>query len=108
MTGQDFGALVRRAAAVPTDRRHFLGRAAGLGLALPVLGGLASRMAVAQEPTVTIGHTFLRALETGDRSALRQDYDDAARSLEVCLAANESAATGAVIRFDDAGNRRPA
>jgi hypothetical protein len=28
---------------------------------------------------------------------LRQDYADAARSLEVCLAANESAATGKVI-----------
>ena len=71
-------------------------------------GGESESVPVAQEPTVTIGHTFLRALETGDRSALRQDYDDAARSLEVCLAANESAETGAVIRFDEAGRRRPA
>ncbi|HEV2126774.1 MAG TPA: Gfo/Idh/MocA family oxidoreductase, partial [Chloroflexota bacterium] len=53
-----------------------------------------------QEPTITIGHEFLRALETGDRSHLRQDYDDAARSLEVCLAANESAETGKVFRLD--------
>lgn len=53
-----------------------------------------------QEPTITIGHEFLRALETGDRSRLRQDYDDAARSLEVCLAANESAETGKVFRLD--------
>jgi predicted dehydrogenase len=50
-----------------------------------------------QDPTITIGHEFLRAVETGDRSRLRQDYADAARSLEVCLAANESAATGKVI-----------
>jgi myo-inositol 2-dehydrogenase/D-chiro-inositol 1-dehydrogenase len=53
-----------------------------------------------QDPTITIGHEFLRAVETGDRSRLRQDYDDAARSLEVCLAANESAATGRVVTLN--------
>jgi predicted dehydrogenase len=54
-------------------------------------------VAVEEEPTVTIGREFLRAVETGDRSRLRQDYDDAARSLAVCLAANESAQTGRAI-----------
>jgi myo-inositol 2-dehydrogenase / D-chiro-inositol 1-dehydrogenase len=53
----------------------------------------------AGDPTITIGHEFLRALETGDRSRLRQDYADAARSLEVCLAANESAETSKVIHL---------
>jgi myo-inositol 2-dehydrogenase / D-chiro-inositol 1-dehydrogenase len=53
-----------------------------------------------QDPTITIGHEFLRALETGDRSRLRQDYADAGRSLEVCLAANESAETGKVIELN--------
>jgi predicted dehydrogenase len=53
-----------------------------------------------QDPTITIGHEFLRAVETGDRSRLRQEYADAARSLEVCLAANESAETGQVIRLE--------
>jgi predicted dehydrogenase len=67
--------------------------------------GTTESVPVTQEPTVTIGHAFLRALETGDRSALRQDYDDAARSLDVCLAANESAESGRVIRFDAAGLR---
>jgi myo-inositol 2-dehydrogenase / D-chiro-inositol 1-dehydrogenase len=55
-----------------------------------------------QDSTLTIGHEFLRAFETGDRSRLRQTYDDAARSLEVCLAANESADTGNVIHLDPA------
>src|SRR5919206_326039 len=55
-----------------------------------------------QDPTITIGHEFLRAVETGDRSRLRQDYANAARSLEVCLAANESAETGRVIRLEHA------
>lgn len=51
------------------------------------------------DPTVTIGHEFLHAVETGDRSRLRQDYADAAKSLAVCLAANESAETGQVIQL---------
>jgi hypothetical protein len=38
-------------------------------------------------------------VETGERAHLRQDYADAARSLDVCLKANESASTGQVIRF---------
>ena len=50
-----------------------------------------------QDPTITIGHEFLRAVESGDRSHLRQDYADARRSLEVCLAANQSAETGHVV-----------
>ena len=62
--------------------------------------GQTETVKVSQEPTLTIGHEFLRAVETGDRSRLRQGYTDAARSLEVCLAANESAETGKVIRLD--------
>jgi hypothetical protein len=48
-------------------------------------------------------HAFLRAVETGDRSALLQDFPDAARSLEVGLAANRSAETGKVILLGHAG-----
>ena len=61
--------------------------------------GATETVAVEEEPTITIGREFLRALETGDRSRLRQDYADAARSLAVCLAANESAETGQVVRL---------
>jgi predicted dehydrogenase len=61
--------------------------------------GRTESVAVEEEPTITIGREFLRAVETGDRSRLRQDYDDAARTLAVCLAANESAETGLVIRL---------
>lgn len=61
--------------------------------------GAVESVAVEEEPTITIGREFLRAVETGDRSGLRQDYADAARSLAVCLAANESAETGQVISF---------
>jgi hypothetical protein len=52
-----------------------------------------------EDATITIGREFLRTLETGDRSRLRQDYADATRSLAVCLAANESARTGRVIEL---------
>jgi hypothetical protein len=51
------------------------------------------------DPTITIAHAFLHASRTGDHSALRQDYDDAARSLEICLAANTSAMTGQVVKL---------
>jgi predicted dehydrogenase len=61
--------------------------------------GTSETTAVEEEPTITLGREFLRALETGDRSRLRQDYADAARSLAVCLAANESAQTGQVVRL---------
>ena len=62
--------------------------------------GQAETIPSTQDPTITIGHEFLRALETSDRSRLRQDYADAARSLEVCLAANESAESGKVIHLN--------
>ncbi len=61
--------------------------------------GQTEQVPIPQEPTLTIGHEFLRALETGDRSRLRQDYADANRSLEVCLEANRSAESGEVIRL---------
>jgi myo-inositol 2-dehydrogenase / D-chiro-inositol 1-dehydrogenase len=64
--------------------------------------GQTETVANPQDSTITIGHEFLRALETGDKSRLRQDYDDAAKSLEVCLAANESAETGKVIKLNHA------
>jgi myo-inositol 2-dehydrogenase / D-chiro-inositol 1-dehydrogenase len=54
---------------------------------------------VEEDPTIAIGRAFLHAVETGERAHLRQDYADAARSLDVCLKANESASTGQVIRF---------
>ncbi|MGH2370077.1 MAG: Gfo/Idh/MocA family protein, partial [Chloroflexota bacterium] len=61
--------------------------------------GRTESVPVEDDPTATIGREFLRAVETGDRSGLRQDYADAARTLAVCLAANESAETGRVIHL---------
>jgi predicted dehydrogenase len=61
--------------------------------------GRTETVGVEEDPTATIGREFLRAHETGDRSRLRQDFADATRSLAVCLAANESAVSGQVIRF---------
>lgn len=39
---------------------------------------------------------FLHAVRTGDRSRILSDYDDAVKTLGVCLAANRSLDTGAV------------
>jgi myo-inositol 2-dehydrogenase / D-chiro-inositol 1-dehydrogenase len=61
--------------------------------------GMAETVEAQERPTFTIGREFLHAVETGDRSRLRESYADAARSLEVCLAANESAVSGRVIHL---------
>lgn len=42
---------------------------------------------------------FIRAVETGDRSLILADYTQALRTLEVTLAANESAKTGQSVFF---------
>jgi predicted dehydrogenase len=47
-----------------------------------------------EDPTITMNHAFLHATRSGDTSHLRQDYEDANRSLAICLAANTSAITG--------------
>lgn len=41
---------------------------------------------------------FIRAVATGDTSKIRSDYADGARSFVVTMAANESAATGKVVK----------
>lgn len=56
--------------------------------------GSVETIEASQDPTITINHAFLRATMTGDRSGLLQDFDDANRSLEICLAANESSISG--------------
>ena len=43
---------------------------------------------------------FVNAVATGDPSALRSTYADAAKTLAISLAANESAETGEPIRLD--------
>jgi myo-inositol 2-dehydrogenase/D-chiro-inositol 1-dehydrogenase len=70
--------------------------------------GRSERAGGPPNPTLTMDHAFLRAVQTGDRSALVQDFQDAARSLEVGLAANRSAATGEVVHLDHPGRTRPA
>jgi len=45
----------------------------------------------------TTQEAFLEAVRTGDTGAVRSDYADAARTLEVALAAVESAETGKVV-----------
>ena len=47
-----------------------------------------------QNPYRREDSTFLEAVKTGDPSKIRSDYSDAVRSLEISLAANESADTG--------------
>lgn len=43
--------------------------------------------------------TFIEAVKTGDASKIRSSYEDAARSLEVTLAANKSLETGKPIKI---------
>lgn len=53
-----------------------------------------------EEATVSMNHAFLLATRTGDTGHLRQDYDDANRSLGICLAANDSAMSGQPVALD--------
>ncbi|MBI2297612.1 MAG: Gfo/Idh/MocA family oxidoreductase [Armatimonadetes bacterium] len=46
---------------------------------------------------MSIDEGFVRALQSGDGSTIRSTYADAVRTLEVTLAANESAASGRVV-----------
>ncbi|NUQ00388.1 MAG: Gfo/Idh/MocA family oxidoreductase [Armatimonadetes bacterium] len=48
-------------------------------------------------PQMNIDEGFVEAVATGDGASIRSTYADAVRSLEVTLAANESAATGKVV-----------
>ncbi|MCC7494413.1 MAG: Gfo/Idh/MocA family oxidoreductase [Fimbriimonadaceae bacterium] len=49
------------------------------------------------QPTLNIDEAFVQAVASGDGSLIRSTYADAVRTLEVTLAANESAATGQVV-----------
>ena len=48
---------------------------------------------------VTEDRTFIDAIKSGDGSAIRSPYADALKSLKLCLAANESIATGKEIKL---------
>jgi hypothetical protein len=51
---------------------------------------------------VGISAAFVKAVATGDRTALRSPYEDALRTAAVTLAANLSAAEGGrVVRLDE-------
>lgn len=52
------------------------------------------------DQTETLDLAFIKALQTGDRSLIRSDYEDAFKSLKICFAANKSMETGEVIYFD--------
>lgn len=47
-----------------------------------------------------MNQAFISAVETGDRSGVLSDYDEGVRTLEVTLAALESARRGEVVRVD--------
>jgi predicted dehydrogenase len=88
---------IPQATAVDVVAEGLVLRYAGTSLEVFHPGGEQEQVDGRPDPTVTLGHAFLRAAETGDRTPLLQDYEDALRSLEVGLAANESATTGKVI-----------
>jgi len=47
-----------------------------------------------QNPMLEESRAFIHAVQTGDRTPIRSDYEDAVKSLAVSLACNESAASG--------------
>jgi len=53
---------------------------------------------VAKDPGMAIDTTFINAIKKGDQSLLKSSYADAAKSLAVCLAANESMASGQAVK----------
>jgi predicted dehydrogenase len=63
-------------------------------------GGAVEVVEATEDPTISMNHAFLLATRTGDTSHLRQDYEDANRSLAICLAANDSAMSGTPITLD--------
>src|SRR5262249_62368452 len=50
------------------------------------------------DPIPNIDASFVRAVQTGDASWIRCDYEEGLRTLDVTLAANESARTGTTVR----------
>ena len=55
-------------------------------------------IAVANDPGMVENEIFIEAVKTGDASKIRSPYEDAAKSLEVTLAANESMKTGKPVK----------
>ena len=58
----------------------------------------AASIPVSAEPMPNIDASFVRAIQTGDRSLIRSSYEDGLKSAAVCIAANESAETGRPVR----------
>lgn len=54
---------------------------------------------VVKDPGMGIDQAFINAIKKGDQSLLKSSYADAAKSLAVVLAANESMATGETIKL---------
>lgn len=54
----------------------------------------AASVPVSADPMSDIDASFIRAVQTGDRSLIKCSYEDGLKSAAVCLAANESAASG--------------
>ena len=52
-----------------------------------------------EEQTGIMDRVFIDAIKTGDGSKIRSPYSDALKSLKLCLACNESAAKGEVIKL---------
>ena len=50
-----------------------------------------------EEQTGIMDRIFINAVRTGDRSQILADYDNAIKSLRLCLACNESIETGKTI-----------
>ncbi|MCS6859062.1 MAG: Gfo/Idh/MocA family oxidoreductase [Abditibacteriales bacterium] len=55
-------------------------------------------LAAPPQPRPSIDEVFIHAVRTGDASLIQSDYADALRTLDVTLAANESARTGQPVR----------
>jgi predicted dehydrogenase len=58
----------------------------------------AASIPVSPDPTPDIDASFVRAIQTGDRSLIRSSYEDGLKSAAACLAANESAETGKPVK----------
>ncbi len=56
-------------------------------------------LGVRNNPSLDLDKAFINAVKKQDQSVLKSDYADAARTLEVCLAANKSLATGRVVKL---------
>lgn len=54
----------------------------------------AATIEVEDKPTLNLDQAFIEAILTGDRSLVKNDYEDGLRTTAITLAANESARTG--------------